>query len=348
MTQKDVVAVLSECLPDLRTRIISYRNTREKLTESDTIRVLVLPIIEALGWNLQDLEEVRSEYRHAAAHNPVDYALFLQGIPILFVEAKAFGVNLDDPKPLLQTLNYANAAGVDWCVLTNGAEWKIYKVHAQVPADEKLFLTAQLDGPDAEIRLLAATLSLLSRDRMHARWIDTLWIKWRVDRQVESILNGIENDDAFVRFVTKRATGLTKTDVGASLRRSGLRTSYPENEAFMAQLEQRNPPLPPGKPVTHADIDAAPADGETSAKKKRLMRTKEMVEKGLLPVGTKLTIKGHSDSEAIVVDGRTVEFRGEQMTFNVWGCRVTGWPTIQIYIYAMMPDGRLLDELRDD
>ena len=46
------------------------------------------------------------------------------------------------------------------------------------------------------------------------------------------------------------------------------------------------------------------------------MKTPEMVEKGPLPVGTKLTIKGRSDSQAIVADGRTVEFRGEQMAFN--------------------------------
>ena len=76
------------------------------------------------------------------------------------------------------------------------------------------------------------------------------------------------------------------------------------------------------------------------------MKTPEMVEKGLLPVGTKLTTMGHSDSEAIVADGRAVEFRGEQMTFGDWGCRVAGWTAIQIYKHAVLPDGRLLDALR--
>jgi hypothetical protein len=62
-------------------RVRDYRDRRVRLTESDTIRVLVLPFLDALGWDLQDVEEVRSEYRHASADNPVDYALFLHATP---------------------------------------------------------------------------------------------------------------------------------------------------------------------------------------------------------------------------------------------------------------------------
>jgi predicted type IV restriction endonuclease len=128
---------LADVISKSADRIRDYRDCCVRLTESETIRLLVLPVLKARGWDLQDVEEVRSEYRHASADNPVDYALFLHGSPSLFVEAKALGVSLDDRKPLVQTLNYANAAGVDWCVLTNGAEWRIYKVHAPVAAEDK-------------------------------------------------------------------------------------------------------------------------------------------------------------------------------------------------------------------
>ena len=79
----------------------------------------------------------------------------------------------------------------------------------------------------------------------------------------------------------------------------------------------------------------------------RLMKTAEMVERGLLPVGTELTIKDRPDSAARVIDGRHVEFRGDRMTYNAWGCRVTGWPSIRIYTSAVLPDGRLLEALRE-
>ena len=351
MTTPDALTALAACLPTVRTRIQSYRDRRVHLTESDTIRVLILPILEALGWDLQDVEEVRSEYRHTAADNPVDYALFLHSTPALFVEAKALGISLDDRKPLLQTLNYANAAGVDWCVLTNGAAWRIYKVHAPVEAEEKLFLTVMLDDLSAAIEDITATLSLLSRDRMQARAIDALWTEWRVDRQVEAVLDTITEDDAFVRLVAKRATGLTAGEVRASLRRSGLRSFYPRVEAFMAKLDGLPEPASESVSITQsetAQTETLPAsDPPASPGRARLMKTAEMVERGLLPVGTELTIKDRPDSTATVVDGQRVEYRSEVMSFNAWGCRVTGWPSIRIYTSAVLPDGRLLEALRE-
>lgn len=350
---------LDEVIARSTDRVRDYRDRRVRLTESDTIRVLILPVLEALGWDLQDVEEVRSEYRHASADNPVDYALFLHATPTLFVEAKALGVSLDDRKPLLQTLNYANAAGVDWCVLTNGAEWRIYKVHAPVAAEEKLFLTVRLGEAGADTGAMAATLSLLSRDRMRARAIDALWSEWRVDRAVERVLDTVTEDDAFIRLITKRADGLTPGEIRASLKRSGLRSFYPEVGAFMARLDgQPDPARAVGDPSSDAPLAAvsgapeAPRlngtiTGHTAPEgRTRLMKTVEMVDRGLLPIGTILTIKDRPDSAAKVVDGKRVEFRGEVISFNDWGCRATGWTAIQIYKWAVLPDGRLLEVLR--
>ena len=350
---------LTNVIDRTQARVSDYRERRVRLTESDTIRVLILPLLEALSWDLQDVEEVRSEYRHASADNPVDYALFLHGSPALFVEAKALGVSLDDRKPLLQTLNYANAAGVDWCVLTNGAEWRIYKVHAPVAAEEKLFLTARLDQGGTDTGLISSTLSLLSRDRMRSRAIDALWSEWRVDRAVERVLDTITEEEAFIRLISKRTDGLTPGEIRASLKRSGLRSFYPEVDAFMARLDGQphpagaasdpNPDLPlaavgrvPGTPPLNGTFTEEAAPGGRA----RLMKTGEMVDRGLLPVGTTLTIKDRPDSAAKVVDGKRVEFRGELISFNDWGCRVTGWSAIQIYKWAVLPDGRLLEALR--
>lgn len=341
------MSTLGSVIDQARGRVRDYRDRRVRLTESDTIRVLILPLLEALGWDLQDVEEVRSEYRHASADNPVDYALFLHGTPALFVEAKALGVSLDDRKPLLQTLNYANAAGVDWCVLTNGAEWRIYKVHAPVAAEEKLFLTARLDDPSADPGPIAATLSLLSRDRMRARAIDALWSEWRVDREVERVLDTITEDDAFVRLIAKRADGVTQGEVRASLKRSGLRSFYPEVDAFMARLDGAPAPKDVSAPAETSPAPSEPAVPSLSATRRaRRMKTTEMVERGVLPVGTRLTIRNRPDSVATVVDGRRVDYRGEVMSFNAWGCLVTGWSAVQIYTMALLPDGRPLEVLR--
>jgi predicted type IV restriction endonuclease len=367
MQQHDQQNVISA----LKSRLAEFRDRRIRLTESDTVRVLVMPVLGWLGWDLQDVEEVRSEYRHASADNPVDYALFLRGSPVLFVEAKALGVSLDDRKPLLQTLNYANTAGVDWCVLTNGAEWRIYKVHAPVAAEEKLFLTVHLEESGGEPGAVASTLHLLSKERMRARAIDALWSEWRVDRAVERVLDSLTEEDAFIRLIAKRADGLTHGDVRASLKRSGLRSFYPKVDAYMTRLDGKPSPIVPTAPTTPPTSSALPERSQApglpappptpapdvavepapppmaESGRARLMRTSEMVERGLLPVGTCLCIKDRPDSTATVVDGRRVEFRGDVMSFNEWGCRVTGWTSIQIYKWALLPDGRLLEALRE-
>lgn len=56
MTPRDIPTHFDQLITHLTARIVDYRDRRVRLTESDTIRVLVLPILEALGWDLQDVE----------------------------------------------------------------------------------------------------------------------------------------------------------------------------------------------------------------------------------------------------------------------------------------------------
>src|SRR5690242_16203950 len=129
---------LTLAIDEIRDRIRMTLDDGVLASEEDTKRAFITPLIEALGWDIRLLSEVRNEYRYKPQDNPADYALFLNRTPCLFVEAKALGITLDDRKWIVQAINYANAAGVDWCVLTNGDEWRIYKVHAQVEAEQKL------------------------------------------------------------------------------------------------------------------------------------------------------------------------------------------------------------------
>ncbi|WP_029032660.1 type I restriction endonuclease [Salinarimonas rosea] len=344
----------------LRARIKDLRERRvARPTEADTIRVLITPLLRALGWDIDDLDEVRNEYRHNPSDNPVDYALFLNRTPVLFVEAKALGEGLDERKWMVQTINYANTSGVDWCVLTNGNEYRFYKVHAQVEVQEKLFLSVVLDD-DAPIPAKVRSLSLIGRERMGQRAIDELWTEWRVDRQVRQVLEGLPTDEAFLRLIAKKSGGLSMGDVRNSLRRAHLRVDCPGVCDVIEQPHRTangaaGEPMPAfaAQEVAHAaaeiEVEDAPAEavGAAPRRKRRLMRTTEMIERGLLRAGMRLTIKGRPGSEAVVVDGRHVEFGGERMSFNDWGCRVTGWTAIQIYEWAEMPDGRLLSALRE-
>ena len=62
---------------------------------------------------------------------------------------------------------------------------------------------------------------------------------------------------------------------------------------------------------------------------------RELIDNKLVNVGDKLYIVGHdTDSEAILLDDKYVNYKGKKLTLNEWGCVVTGWKSIRIYSYA--------------
>jgi hypothetical protein len=241
LSPAELRGTIAAALRQIADRIPRLRAQGNRVSEQDTKRILITPAIEALGWDTLDIEEVRNEYRHNTADNPVDYALFLNRSPVLFVEAKPLGHSLDDRKWVVQTINYANAAGVDWCVLTNGSDWRIYKVHAQVEADRKLFAAVSIDRPEA-LADASRVLCLLTRENMRARAIDELWQAWHVDSQVQAAVEQTIQDDAFAKVLAKRLPQLTLADIRKSLRRGRISVSYPNIFGDDPSPPTRSPP----------------------------------------------------------------------------------------------------------
>ena len=116
---------VADALVRLRNRIKQIRTRKERIGEQDTKATLIDPLLSALEWNLEELDEVRREYKSKPQDNPVDYALFILRSPRLFVEAKDLNKDLNDRKWISQSLGYATVVGVEWCVLTNGDEYRI-------------------------------------------------------------------------------------------------------------------------------------------------------------------------------------------------------------------------------
>jgi predicted type IV restriction endonuclease len=133
--------------------------------EENTKATLIDPILTALGWNLENIDEVRHEYKRRPQDNPVDYALFQNGMACLLIEAKSLEQDLNDDKWVSQNVSYAAVVGVEWCVLTNGDEWRIYNSHAVVPVDQKLFRAVRISDTQNEGQVLWA-LKLLSQEEM--------------------------------------------------------------------------------------------------------------------------------------------------------------------------------------
>jgi len=67
-------------------------------------------------------------------------------------------------------------------------------------------------------------------------------------------------------------------------------------------------------------------------KENALPKMNKLIEHGLLHAGDKLYITfDPNNSEATLLDGSYVEYKGEKIRINDWGCRITGWKSVNIY-----------------
>jgi hypothetical protein len=96
------------------------RHRGTHIGEQNTKLALINPVLRTLGWDVEDLEDVRHEFKLVPADKPVDYALMLARSPRLFVEAKGLDEDLQDRRWAHQIISHATFAGVEWVVLTNG------------------------------------------------------------------------------------------------------------------------------------------------------------------------------------------------------------------------------------
>jgi predicted type IV restriction endonuclease len=254
-------------LPDLEQELVTVRDRIGKyqqlgIGEQDTKAALIVPILRALGWGVEDLEDVKLEYRRRPADNPVDYALFLLRTPRLLIEAKSLGSHLDDGKWAAQILAYATVAGVEWVALTDGNDWRIYNSHAAVPVEEKLFRVVRLS--DATTRP-GETLALLSKAQLQDHLIDVLWKSDFVDRQIRDALNSLfaaDADASLVRLLRSRVPSLSPAEIRASLARLRLRFDFPASPTSQpAAHPPEKEPTRAAHAVSRPAVDAPAAYG---------------------------------------------------------------------------------------
>ena len=186
----------------------------ENLSEADTKRVIIEPILSLLGWDIGGVHEVRNEYRAKSGDNPVDYGIFLDKKPAFLLEAKALGVNISDRKFITQTVSYASTCGTEWAVITNGKEWAIYNSFAPVDAEKKLFRKFSIDQAGA-----VEDLALLHKSSMGDAKIKRAWDMEHTVKQVLGAMRELVGgrNRSMVSLVLKNTTGLSRRDVESAL-----------------------------------------------------------------------------------------------------------------------------------
>ena len=155
---------------------------------------------------------------------------------------------MDDRRWASQIITYASVAGVEWLVLSNGDEYRIYNTHAPVPFEDKLFRAVRVSGNIAEA---ADALRLLTKEELRTRSLAHALAR-TVDRQPrwpgsEAPFEP-EPSPWLVRRLAKTLDGLTQGDVKAALARARITLDFPGRRARPRPLSRSSPSGPKAKP----------------------------------------------------------------------------------------------------
>jgi hypothetical protein len=136
---------------DLKDQIKQLSDRIEKLkgnlqTEEATKNALIMPFLQALGYDVFNPLEVVPEYTcdiGTKKGEKIDYAILKDGAPVILIECKHWGQDLilhDN-----QLLRYFNVSPAKFGLLTNGITYKFYTdLESENKMDEKPFLEINL------------------------------------------------------------------------------------------------------------------------------------------------------------------------------------------------------------
>lgn len=110
------------------------------VSEAQTSQGIVLPILNNLGWEVFNTNEVTPEY--SIAGKRVDFALRIQSINKVFLEIKKTSENLENHQE--QLVYYAFQQGVKLAILTNGITWQFYLPLEEGSWEQRRFFTIDL------------------------------------------------------------------------------------------------------------------------------------------------------------------------------------------------------------
>ena len=106
------------------------RLRQRDISEADTVTVIKDMLTDIFGYD--KYTELTSE--QAIRSTFCDLAIKVEGKIYYLAEVKSAGTNLND-NHLRQAVNYAAHQGIEWVLLTNAIEWRVYRIKFGQPID---------------------------------------------------------------------------------------------------------------------------------------------------------------------------------------------------------------------
>lgn len=175
------------------------------INEEMTKQALIIPFIQVLGFDVFNPLEVRPEYVADFGKKKgekVDYALFKDSTPIIFVEAKSVTEDLTNHDAQLS--RYFNAVtDIKLAILTNGLEYKFFTdLNSNNVMDESPFLTIDITKlKDSDIENLNKFKKESFDKDFLVKYAEELVYTSALDNSLKELFRN--PSDEFIRFLIK-------------------------------------------------------------------------------------------------------------------------------------------------
>jgi predicted type IV restriction endonuclease/predicted transport protein len=208
-------------LTDVAQRLKVEQYRKPCLTnEQATRKWLIEPALVALGWDVHSTDVHPED--EGGISSKADYGLRVNGKVRVFVEAKALGKALDD-KDAEQTSNYANNKGVDWCVLTNGRIWRVYK-SSGAALSKRLLFEVEVEEDAGKINDVWQQLRYLSRSNVQSEELDKFANGVFIDNRLRDALQQLlqEPTQKFINILKEALKGFSTDQIKEALKHLAL------------------------------------------------------------------------------------------------------------------------------
>src|SRR5690606_13790585 len=148
----------------------------------------------------------------------------------LLLEVKAIGIQLND-RHVKQAVDYAANQGVDWVVLTNAVQWRLYRIVIAKPIDAKLACEFDLLAINTRSSTAIEKLYLLTREGFLRSALQEF-----TERQAATsrflVASLLVNDDDVLGAIRRELRKVTDMLVDTDVIRQVLRQEVIKREAF--------------------------------------------------------------------------------------------------------------------
>jgi hypothetical protein len=142
---------------------------RRDISESDTVVIVGDMLSDLLGYN--KYQEITSEFSIRGTY--VDLAIKVGNDIRFLVEVKAIGCELKD-NHVKQAIDYGANQGIEWALLTNGLQWRIYQILFKQPIEKNLVFEADLSTLNLRDSDAIECIGTLSREGFTQSSMDAL------------------------------------------------------------------------------------------------------------------------------------------------------------------------------